>query len=186
HAQSLSALSDCLQESEDNESWTAKTFNCDCDSRESSTDLGHISTRSNWVQDLTCMPGTLLNTQKRLIDRIFPSECPYHRPLGFEAGSVTPDQISCSNEDQYTGWFSSWTPNKARLNNQGYGCAWLSKYQDTSQWIQTDLKEVNVVSGILTQGRCDADEWITKYTVQFRTNENLNWVYYKDQTGNNR
>lgn len=43
-----------------------------------------------------------------------------------------------------------------------------------------------VVSGILTQGRCDADEWVTKYSVQYRTDEKLNWIYYKDQTGNNR
>lgn len=43
-----------------------------------------------------------------------------------------------------------------------------------------------MISGILTQGRCDADEWMTKYSVQYRTDENLNWVYYKDQTGNNR
>ena len=46
--------------------------------------------------------------------------------------------------------------------------------------------EVMVVSGILTQGRCDAEEWITKYSVQYRTDEKLNWIYYKDQTGNNR
>ena len=49
------------------------------------------------------------------------AECPYHRPLGFESGSVTADQISCSNQDQYAGWYSSWMPNKARLNNQGFG-----------------------------------------------------------------
>lgn len=65
-------------------------------------------------------------------------------------------------------------------------CAWLSKYQDTNQWLQIDLKEVGVISGIMTQGRCDADEWMTKYSVQYRTEENLNWVYYKDTTGNNR
>lgn len=65
-------------------------------------------------------------------------------------------------------------------------CAWLSKYQDTNQWLQIDLKEIKVISGIITQGRCDADEWMTKYSVQYRTDENLNWVYYKDQTGNNR
>lgn len=65
-------------------------------------------------------------------------------------------------------------------------CAWLSKYQDSSQWLQIDLKEVKVISGILTQGRCDIDEWMTKYSVQYRTDENLNWIYYKDQTGNNR
>ncbi|RLW07690.1 hypothetical protein DV515_00003646 [Chloebia gouldiae] len=113
-------------------------------------------------------------------------KCPYHKPLGFESGAVSPDQISCSNPEQYTGWYSSWTANKARLNGQGFGCAWLSKYQDTAQWLQIDLKEVKVISGILTQGRCDADEWMTKYSVQYRTDENLNWVYYKDQTGNNR
>lgn len=65
-------------------------------------------------------------------------------------------------------------------------CAWLSKFQDTTQWLQIDLREVMVVSGILTQGRCDADEWITKYSIQYRTDEKLNWIYYKDQTGNNR
>lgn len=43
-----------------------------------------------------------------------------------------------------------------------------------------------VVSGILTQGRCDAEEWVTKYSVQYRTDDKLNWIYYKDQTGNNR
>nr|XP_009507527.1 PREDICTED: retinoschisin [Phalacrocorax carbo] len=73
-----------------------------------------------------------------------------------------------SNPEQYTGWYSSWTANKARLNGQGFGCAWLSKYQDNGQWLQIDLKEM------------------TKYSVQYRTDENLNWVYYKDQTGNNR
>nr|XP_061790806.1 retinoschisin-like [Nerophis lumbriciformis] len=113
-------------------------------------------------------------------------ECPYHRALGFESGSVTSEQISCSHQDQYSSWYSSWVPNKARLNNQGFGCAWLSKYNDLHQWLQIDLKEVGVVSGILTQGRCDSDEWITKYSVQYRTVETLNWVYYKDQTGNNR
>lgn len=67
-----------------------------------------------------------------------------------------------------------------------FRCAWLSKYNDLHQWLQIDLQEVGVVSGILTQGRCDSDEWITKYSVQYRTDETLNWVYYKDQTGNNR
>ena len=52
---------------------------------------------------------------------LFCAECPYHRALGFEAGSVTDEQITCSNGDQYIGWYSSWTPGKARLNNQGFG-----------------------------------------------------------------
>ncbi|XP_051528865.1 retinoschisin 1a [Myxocyprinus asiaticus] len=155
------------EDGEDNDTWAEKTCKCECD--DPSSKLPSKGFRSNWAQEMDCIP-----------------ECPYHKPLGFEAGSVTEDQISCSNEDQYTGWFSSWTANKARLNSQGFGCAWLSKFQDTNQWLQIDLKEVKVVSGILIQGRCDSDEWITKYSVQYRTNEKLSWIYYKDQTGNNR
>ncbi|KAG8137313.1 hypothetical protein E2320_004577, partial [Naja naja] len=126
------------------EHWHSKACKCDCQRNPNS--VWSIETDS-----LDCMP-----------------ECPYHKPLGFESAAVTPDQISCSNPEQYT------------------GCAWLSKYQDTNQWLQIDLKEIKVISGIITQGRCDADEWMTKYSVQYRTDENLNWVYYKDQTGNNR
>ncbi|XP_026530760.1 retinoschisin [Notechis scutatus] len=144
------------------EHWHSKACKCDCQRNPNS--VWSIETDS-----LDCMP-----------------ECPYHKPLGFESAAVTPDQISCSNPEQYTGWYASWTANKARLNGQGFGCAWLSKYQDTNQWLQIDLKKIKVISGIMTQGRCDADEWMTKYSVQYRTDENLNWVYYKDQTGNNR
>ncbi|XP_047231439.1 retinoschisin-like isoform X2 [Girardinichthys multiradiatus] len=116
------------------ETWTrnVKACTCDCESVDSPTRIpAAISpappTSLPPPQDypLNCMP-----------------ECPYHRALGFESGSVTSDQISCSNQDQHTGWYSSWTPNKARLNNQGFGCAWLSKFNDQHQWIQIDLKEV--------------------------------------------
>lgn len=151
------------------ESWPRNMRACTCDC-ESAT--------------ATPSPGPTFFTPQSLL-RCMP-ECPYHRPLGFESGSVTSDQISVSNQDQYSGWYSSWLPYKARLNNQGFGCAWLSKFNDHFQWLQVDLKEISVVSGILTQGRCDADEWITKYSVQYRTVDSLNWIYYKDQTGNNR
>ncbi|XP_046932303.1 retinoschisin [Lynx rufus] len=149
-------------EDEGEDPWYHKACKCDCQG-------GANALWSAGATSLDCIP-----------------ECPYHKPLGFESGEVTPDQITCSNLEQYVGWYSSWTANKARLNSQGFGCAWLSKYQDSSQWLEIDLKEVKVISGILTQGRCDIDEWMTKYSVQYRTDENLNWIYYKDQTGNNR
>ncbi|XP_028299099.1 retinoschisin 1a [Gouania willdenowi] len=157
-------ISSHAQEADASEPWTSKSCKCDCDGVESPTEFSGIR---SLVQG--CIP-----------------ECPYHRPYGFEAGSVNPEQITCFNQDQYTGWFSSWLPSKARLNSQGFGCAWLSKFQDNNQWLQIDLNEVMVVSGILSQGRCDADEWVTKYSVQYRSDEKLNWIYYKDQTGNNR
>ncbi|KAK5873260.1 hypothetical protein PBY51_018318 [Eleginops maclovinus] len=160
------------------ESWTSnvKACTCDCESAEQATRKPPL------LQPELLPPSPLPHAQ---LDTCMP-ECPYHRALGFESGSVTSDQISCSNQDQYSGWYSSWLPLKARLNNQGFGCAWLSKFNDMHQWIQIDLKEVQVMSGILSQGRCDADEWVTKYSIQYRSMETLNWIYYKDQTGNNR
>ncbi|XP_067085557.1 retinoschisin-like [Osmerus mordax] len=187
HTQEEEEVQEEVQEEEQEEeqqevvqTWTGtvKACTCDCEGGDSPTGTPPavspvlatvLAPSSPLGSPLECMP-----------------ECPYHRPLGFEAGSLTDEQITCSNGDQYIGWYSSWTPGKARLNNQGFGCTWLSKINDNSQWIQIDLREVGVVSGIITQGRCDADEWVTKYSVQYRTVENLNWIYYKDQTGNNR
>ncbi|KAL6107595.1 rs1 [Pungitius sinensis] len=161
------------------ETWpsTVKACTCDCESAGPPTAAPPAQATSLTPPPPPPLQGHLLHCMP---------ECPYHRALGFESGSVASDQISCSSQDQYVGWYSSWTPSKARLNNQGFGCAWLSKFNDVHQWIQIDLREVAVVSGILTQGRCDADEWITKYSIQYRTVEALNWIYYKDQTGNNR
>lgn len=77
------------------------------------SDLSFRSCRVCWV--LPCDMSVLMCT-------VFPfPECPYHKPLGFESGEVTPDQITCSNLEQYVGWYASWTANKARLNSQGFG-----------------------------------------------------------------
>ncbi|KAI4829966.1 hypothetical protein KUCAC02_001625 [Chaenocephalus aceratus] len=122
------------QEVAASEAWTARSCKCDCEGGETPTEFSPIVTGSPKVRGVDCMP-----------------ECPYHKPLGFEAGSVSPDQITCSNQEQYTGWFSSWVPSKARLNSEGFGCAWLSKFQDNSQWVEIDLMEVKLVSGILTR-----------------------------------
>ncbi|XP_063300366.1 retinoschisin [Pelobates fuscus] len=141
--------------------WHSKSCKCDCQ--------GGSGSLSSKVAALDCMP-----------------ECPYHKAVGFESGAISAEQLTSASQDQYSGWYSSWTPNKARLNGQGFGCAWLAKIQDNGQWLQIDLRDVKVISGIMTQGRCDIDEWTTKYSVQYRLDETLNWVYYKDQTGNNR
>lgn len=110
----------------------------------------------------------------------------------FKSASLRgPRGYGCGDWGALAVWGQEGLPGRARFRTeQGWWCsprcAWLSKYQDNAQWLQVDLKEVKVISGILTQGRCDADEWMTKYSIQYRTDENLNWVYYKDQTGNNR
>lgn len=77
------------------------------------------SLKSNNVSFNSSSPAQITSRSDQILSSS--TECPYHRAMGFESGSVTGDQISCSNQDQYTGWYSSWMPHKARLNNQGFG-----------------------------------------------------------------
>ncbi|KFW93475.1 Retinoschisin, partial [Phalacrocorax carbo] len=126
------------------ELWHSKACKCDCQG-------GPNLVWSSRTNSLECMPAS--------------PDAPCTAEVACYGGTCSKHSFCCSNPEQYTGWYSSWTANKARLNGQGFGCAWLSKYQDNGQWLQIDLKE---------------------YSVQYRTDENLNWVYYKDQTGNNR
>uniref|UniRef100_A0A8C4R890 Retinoschisin 1 n=1 Tax=Eptatretus burgeri TaxID=7764 RepID=A0A8C4R890_EPTBU len=101
-------------------------------------------------------------------------QCVFHRPMG------------CSHENEYTGWYSVWGPGRARLNAQGFGCAWLALHQDAQQWVKIDVDGARFVSGIIVQGRCDADEWVTKFALDYRSESHQKWICCKDHNGNNR
>ena len=44
--------------------------------------------------------------------------------------------------------------------------AWVAGASDVNQWIQVDFDEPTAVSGVVTQGRQDAAEWVTLYKLQ--------------------
>lgn len=54
-------------------------------------------------------------------------------------------------------------PERARLNVQGSG-AWVAKANNGSQWLQIDLGELVRVTKVATQGRRDADHWVTQFS----------------------
>ncbi len=60
--------------------------------------------------------------------------------------------------------------------------AWSAEMSDTEQWIQVNLTESQLVRGVMTQGRADCDEWVTKYTVQY-SNDSVTWY---NVTGENQ
>ena len=35
------------------------------------------------------------------------------------------------------------------------------------EWIQVDLRSPKYVTGVITQGRADLDEWITSYKIAY-------------------
>ena len=53
--------------------------------------------------------------------------------------------------------------------------AWSSGSNSVGQYLQIDLVAVADVVGTVVQGRADADEWVTSYTVQHST-DGATWV----------
>ena len=72
-------------------------------------------------------------------------------------------------------------PWRARLQQRksGGGGAWVAKLRNRAQWIQVDLETLTIVKRIATQGRHDANQWVTMYTVSYSIN-GVKFYTYKE------
>ena len=64
-------------------------------------------------------------------------------------------------------------PRRARLNlplNGALKGGWSALILDHNQWLQVDLRGTYRVTGIITQGRAAADQWVTSYKVAHSLN----------------
>ena len=62
---------------------------------------------------------------------------------------------------------------------------WCSKHNKVGQWIQLDNGKIGSISGIITQGRKDADQWIKSFKVKYKDEGGSWWdVDGKTFTGN--
>ncbi|XP_072017843.1 lactadherin-like [Amphiura filiformis] len=95
-------------------------------------------------------------------------------PAGIEDGRISDDKLKAST--QYSAAHGAIN---ARLNHPG---VWIAHPNDINQWVQVDLGNVTHVTGIMIQGRVDADQWVTKFQVQSSKNGNC-WKYVKTANG---
>ncbi|XP_066304553.1 uncharacterized protein [Branchiostoma lanceolatum] len=101
-------------------------------------------------------------------------------PMGMEAGTIADYQLSASSNNQYAG--------RARLNyisrdnNPG---GWVPLSGDGQPWIQVDFRASKKVTGVITQGRQDADQWVKTFTVQF-SDDGVSYRTYKGIDGNDK
>jgi len=93
-------------------------------------------------------------------------------PLGMEGGQIKPDQITASSQldDQHK-------PEDGVLNNPS---AWKPDDTDVNPYIQIDLLEPTHVTGFITQGKPETNEFVTTYTVYF-SNDGVNFLPYTDE-----
>ena len=98
--------------------------------------------------------------------------------LGMESGAIPDGKIRASTE-----WDSNHAAKQARLNfpgGHGKAGSWSSRRNDGNQWLQIDLSIQNIkVTGLASQGRANADQWVTKYKLQY-SHDGVNFDYYKE------
>ena len=85
-------------------------------------------------------------------------------------------QITASSEYHYT-----LAAVNARLNFKAGGGkhgAWTPASTDASPWIQVALGSFTNVTGVATQGRNAAYQWVTRYQLQY-SDDGVNFRYYK-------
>uniref|UniRef100_T1JAC2 Hemocytin n=1 Tax=Strigamia maritima TaxID=126957 RepID=T1JAC2_STRMM len=99
-------------------------------------------------------------------------------PMGFENHLLNDDQITVSSYRD-----SSRGPSRIRLNSVtdewGTG-GWVAEKSDRMQYIRIDFNEPRVLTGIETQGRHNADQYVESYSVQY-SNDGKTWYDVLDE-----
>ena len=89
---------------------------------------------------------------------------------------IKDSQITASSE-----WDSNHAAIRARLNFKAGGGkqgAWSARSNDDNQWIQVALGSYTKLTGIATQGRNGASQWVTRYQLQY-SDDGVNFHVYK-------
>ena len=101
---------------------------------------------------------------------------PCKASLGMENRLIKDAQITASSE-----WNSNHAAIQARLNFKAGGGkqgAWSARSNDANQWIQVALGSYTKLTGIATQGRNGANQWVTKYQLQY-SDDGVIFHFYK-------
>ena len=87
-------------------------------------------------------------------------------PFGLENNLIVSSQITSSSELDETAKARNARLKLEEIDGENVG-AWIASSDDTTPWLKVDLKSNATLRVIATQGRSDADEWITSYKVSY-------------------
>lgn len=93
------------------------------------------------------------------------SERFYDQAVGIQNGKIKNAAMTASSQ-----WDKFHAPFRARLHTVKRGRyigAWSSRHNKHNQWLKIDLGRPYKVTGIATQGRQDAAQWVTAYYVYY-------------------
>ncbi|CAF4491536.1 unnamed protein product [Rotaria socialis] len=101
-------------------------------------------------------------------------------PLGMISGEIRDWQITASS----TLWDTDCHEKHARLYQSG-DRAWCARHKSDSEWLQIDLGIAAKISGVLTQGRANKEEYVMSFMVSYSTDA-FRWQYLVDRYGNQK
>ncbi|KAL9983324.1 hypothetical protein ACROYT_G005476 [Oculina patagonica] len=104
-------------------------------------------------------------------------ECAH--PIGVERGLVPNEAFSASS------WYDvDHEPWLARLYSREGEGAWCALENDGAQYLQVDLAQTHIITGVATQGKYEVSEWairfrawVTNYSLSF-TDGQMTWINY--------
>ncbi len=109
-------------------------------------------------------------------------ECVVPEPFGLETFQIQDSQYAASSFHPIHANVE-FQPQNARLNFRGTtqrSPAWSADYGDAEPWIEVDLLWIVTVSGVLTQGRGDYDQWVTSYSVSSKV-DGMEFHFYLEK-----
>ena len=101
-----------------------------------------------------------------------------NRPMGLQSGRLRNHMITASSY-----WDANHAAHLARLHGRRRGRymgAWSSKYKNRYQWLQVDFGGAAKIIRISTQGRQDANQWVTQYYVSHSL-DRVHFSEYKER-----
>ena len=96
--------------------------------------------------------------------------------LGMKSGAIKNAQITASSV-----WNKYHVARLARLGTVKRGRyvgAWCARHNNHHQWLKVDFRRPMKIKKILTQGRQDTNQWVTRYQVTY-SQDGTHWTMYR-------
>lgn len=97
-------------------------------------------------------------------------------PLGIKNGRLSNSKITASSE--YNKHHAAWLGRLGRTRRGSYVGAWCARHNNHNQWIKFDFSRPMKVTKVDTQGRQDADQWVTRFQL-YSSLDGIHWQIYR-------
>ena len=93
--------------------------------------------------------------------------------MGLGSGAIPDDKITASSF-----YHTGWEPWRGRLGHRGGRNCWAPNQNRLGEYLQVDLGQLKQIVKVATQGRADANYWVTAYMLGYSV-DGSKWTPYQ-------